>query len=79
MTAPIKEILSPEVFYVWVIGLTMAMLYLKGQNTAMIGIIGLLLGVAFLPALPEDMYGMGIIMLAVAIAAIVWRAFKSYE
>lgn len=55
------------------------MLYLKGQNATMLGIIGLLVGVTFLSALPEDMHAMGIVMLGIAIAAIVLRAFKSYE
>ena len=76
VTAPFTNILGTY-FYLFMAFMAEAMIYLKTQDVTMPAVLGLLFAGAFAMYLPHEVGVAILILLAISIAALFYRVFKS--
>ena len=75
-TSPFTNIMD-SYFYLFIAFMVMGMIYLKTQDITMPAVIGLLFAGAFAMCLPHEAGVAILILLAISIAALFYRVFKS--
>ena len=76
VTSPFTNIMG-SYFYLFIAFMVMGMIYLKTQDITMPAVIGLLFAGAFAMKLPHEAGVAILILLAISIAALFYRVFKS--
>lgn len=76
VTSPFTNIMG-SYFYLFIAFMVMGMIYLKTQDITMPAVIGLLFAGAFAMYLPHEAGVAILILLAISIAALFYRVFKS--
>lgn len=76
VSAPFTNIMG-SYFYLFLAFMSMGMIYLKTQDITMPAVVGLLFAGAFAVYLPHEAGVAILILLAISIAALFYRVFKS--